>query len=93
MLNIERKMSEINEQQRVNEEIVKQSSLPNTSVNVDNFVSALIPFLQPPVGNRVWFQGTQFFAMVRTSPLALDCVSGDVQTIIIDLILCRCFSC
>jgi len=58
-------MAEIEAQQRArNEEIVKQSSTPYKSVNVDNFISALVPFLQPPVGNRVWFQGTQFFAMV-----------------------------
>jgi hypothetical protein len=46
------------------EEIIEKSSLPFVSVDVPQFLNALVPNLKPPVANRVWFQGTQFFVMI-----------------------------
>lgn len=54
------------------ENIVKQCSTPSVAVDVPTFLTALVPNLKPPVANRVWFQGEQFFAMIVGGPNSRD---------------------
>lgn len=55
-----------------NEAVIASSSAAYTPVKISKFLDALVPVLKPPVGNRVWFQGTQFFAMIVAGPNVRD---------------------
>jgi 3-hydroxyanthranilate 3,4-dioxygenase len=47
-------------------------STPFTPVNVDEYIAEIAPTLKPPVANRVWFTGPQFFVMVVGGPNQRD---------------------
>jgi 3-hydroxyanthranilate 3,4-dioxygenase len=45
---------------------------PFTAVNINEYVDDILPSLKPPVANRVWFAGPQFFVMIVGGPNKRD---------------------
>ena len=48
------------------------SSESFTPVSVTDYLAEVGPTLQPPVANRVWFLGSQFFVMIVGGPNKRD---------------------
>lgn len=47
-------------------------SSPFVSVNISAYLTEIFPSLKPPVANRIWFRGPQFFVMIVGGPNKRD---------------------